>query len=167
MDLANISSKDSADVTHKINLIDPINGNELEHEEKSMYVVVVGQNSKQFEASSSRLINNAEQAKKYGKQTFSLAKQNIKNANLFASCTRELFIFHNGKWVFIKVEGVQTEAQHKAIKNIYLEYDWMASQVDEEIGTKSNFLGKSKPNSASTSNKELGSTLAQEANLKA
>jgi len=161
-DISKLNTRNAADKTYRVDFLDPTDGMPT-----GAYAVVVGKNSKQFEAASSRIINNAQQAKKFGKQSFSLAKEKTKNAHLFASCTLELaYLDADGK-THVKVDGAQTEEQHNQIKKAYLKYDWMASQVDEAIGTDANFLGKSETNSPSTSSNELGSTQAPEGNLAA
>ena len=158
--ISNLNTTDNADKTYRVDFLDPRDGMPT-----GAYAIVVGKNSKQFESASSRIVNNARQAKKFGTQTFSLEKEKIKNAHLFASCTLELAYLDDEGETHIKVKDAQTDKQHNKIKNAYLKYDWIASQVDDAIGTDANFLGKSKENSASTLSKERGSTQKSEAKM--
>lgn len=146
MDITALNTKKTASLMHTVNFMNPLNGTPLEHDSKAMYAIVVSKNSKEYEQSLSRIVNASKKAEKFGEQAFSYSAEKMKKANLLASCTKRLVFFENDSWVDIEASSLDDDAQHKAIRDAYLEYDWMLDQVDLEVGNNANFLGKSETN---------------------
>lgn len=151
MDIEKFNTKKSAENTFKVILKDPETGMELEHEGRAMYAVVVGKDSKEYRDSISRLVN-ADKAKKAKKDDFNYSAEEIKGANLLASCTKELVFYAGGEWQELKVEGDDADkvAVHSQIRDVYLNYAWIKEDIDNEVGDRANFFGKGSNVSAST-----------------
>lgn len=142
MDIEKYNTRKGAENTFKVVLNDPATGIDLEHEGRGMYALVVGKDSKEYRASISRLVN-AEKNKK-AKDEFNYSKEEVKGANLLASCTKELVFFAGGKWHEYKIEGDDADkvATHAKIRDAYLKYAWMKEDIDSEIGDRANFFGQ-------------------------
>lgn len=147
MDIKSLNTKKAAELSHRFELVNPVDGSVLEHEGKPMIAVVVSTNSKEYETALSRIVSASRKSDKYGEQEFSFSAERMKKANLAAACTKRLCFFEKEAWVDVSNDG--TSANHKAIRTALLEYGWMLDQLDDEIGKQSNFLGKSETISSS------------------
>ena len=154
MDIGSKSTKDVSETVLPLILLDPMTGEELEHEGTKMIAWTKNKNSKAYSNSASRTINAAEAAKKRGNDDFDLASETIKGANVLASTTVRLRFYADGKWHDYKSED--GEKSVKGIKEAYLEYDWIAEQVRVARDKVSLFWGLSKPNLPNGSSNDAG-----------
>ena len=129
MKISDIDLAKESEAGAKMMLLHPSTDEPLSTESGDMYIILAGQDSKQFRKASNR-INNRELRKRRNNRSIEKADENA--CELLAACTLD--------WL-VQIDSEEPEKfSEEAARNLYRDHPWVREQVDLFVADRNNFL---------------------------
>ena len=143
MDLKDLDFASKAEEGFDVVLLHPIDETELEHEDKKMFIRVVGADSVTFRNIKNRKSREAQierikQSKKKGQEKLiDLDEVAVEISEMLQECTLGGDVYLDGKWI---------KLTNKNSFDIYAQYEWIRTQIDRAMSDKENLMRDAKKN---------------------